>query len=125
MFYVLSTLASVSILLFILSFFVSNRFKALEEQLEQLTMTMMQNNYQTKQKMKVLEEELLAEDLTEEILKQPYKPDQPVRKPNLVHTIQNMYEKGYTPHYIAKQTDLSEHDIQSIVRQWNKEGGIR
>lgn len=124
MIYVLSTLAAISVVLFISSFFMNDRLKDLEEQIEHVSLTMMQNNYQTKQKLKVLEEELLAEDLTGEIMKQPFEPAAPKKKqqPPLLETVHSMYQKGYKVHYIAKQTDLSEHDVQSLVQQWKSEG---
>ncbi|MGP4061705.1 hypothetical protein [Halobacillus sp. H74] len=122
MLYALGTIAAVAIVLFILSFFMNDRMKGIESQIEQVSMTMMQNNYQMKKKMNVLEEELLAEDLTEEIMKQPApKPETPKQLP-LVDTVLSMYKKGYKLHYIAKQTNLSEHDVHSLVQQQKSEG---
>ncbi|SFJ20707.1 hypothetical protein SAMN04487936_101322 [Halobacillus dabanensis] len=122
MIYTIATIASIGIVLFILSFFMNDRMKELENQVEQVNMTMMQHNYQMKKKMKVLEEELLAEDLTEEIMKQPLKKHDSSRALPLVDTVQSMYNKGYKIHYIAKQTNLSEHDVHSMVKQQQSEG---
>lgn len=55
-------LFSFSIVLLVLSFFKKDKYKELENQIENLTMTVMQENYQIKKKMKVLEEELLGND---------------------------------------------------------------
>lgn len=55
-------LFSFSIVLLILSFFKKDKYKDLETQIENLTMTFMQENYQLKKKMKVLEEELLGNE---------------------------------------------------------------
>ncbi|HHY73011.1 MAG TPA: hypothetical protein GX497_07280 [Bacillus bacterium] len=55
-------LFSISIILFILSFLKKDKYKELESQVENLTMTVMQENYQLKKKMKVLEEELLGNE---------------------------------------------------------------
>lgn len=55
-------LFSFSIVLLVLSFFKKDKYKELESQIETLTMTVMQENYQLKKKMKVLEEELLGND---------------------------------------------------------------
>ncbi|MCA0970078.1 hypothetical protein LCM20_05735 [Halobacillus litoralis] len=117
MIYVITTLLSVSILLFILSFFMSSKMKQLEDQVEQLSMEMMQSNYQTSQKLKVLEEELLAEDLTGEIMKQ-----QKPSSESVVDTIYSMYQKGYKPNYIARQTGLDEDDIHAFIEQWKSQG---
>lgn len=55
-------LFSFSIVLLVLSFFIGNKYKDLEAQVENLTMIVMKENYQLKKKMKVLEEELLQDD---------------------------------------------------------------
>jgi hypothetical protein len=59
MVYILIGLFSFATLLLCLSFFKRDRVKDLEEQLEQLSLTMMQENYQMKKRIKILEEELL------------------------------------------------------------------
>ncbi|GEN52067.1 hypothetical protein [Halobacillus faecis] len=127
MIYVIGTLAAVGIGLFVLSYFMNDRMKELENQVEQINMTMMQSNYQLKKKMKVLEEELLAEDLTQEIMKQPprkVEPPQSRQSLPLIDTVISMYQKGYKTHYIAKQTNLSEHDVHSMIQQ-QKSGGVQ
>lgn len=55
-------LFSFSIVLLILSFLRKDKYKELENQIENLTMIVMQENYQLKKKMKVLEEELLGNE---------------------------------------------------------------
>ncbi|HHW36933.1 MAG TPA: hypothetical protein GXX18_06815 [Bacillales bacterium] len=55
-------LFSFSIVLLVLSFFKKDKYKELENQVENLTMIVMQENYQLKKKMKVLEEELLGNE---------------------------------------------------------------
>lgn len=117
MLYVIITLLSVSIILFTLSFFMKDRMKQIEDQVEQLSMEMMQSNYQTNQKLKVLEEELLAEDLTGEIMKQHTSSQN-----STVKTIYSLYKQGYKPNDIANQTKVDERDIRSFIRQWEKEG---
>ncbi|MBM7660835.1 hypothetical protein JOC85_001607 [Bacillus mesophilus] len=59
MVYILIGLFSFAILLLFLTFFKRDKVKDLEEQLEQLSLTMMQENYQMKKRIKILEEELL------------------------------------------------------------------
>ncbi|MFQ3542770.1 hypothetical protein Q7A53_01695 [Halobacillus rhizosphaerae] len=118
----LITLASISVVLFLFSFGMNDRFKDLENQVEQLSMKMMQDNYQMKQKMKILEEELLAEDLTSEILKNPYKKTASSTLP-FMDKVKSMHNKGYKSHYIAKETNLEEHDVRSILQQFSREGG--
>ncbi|GIO27541.1 hypothetical protein [Ornithinibacillus bavariensis] len=56
------TIVVIAIALFILSFFVNDRFEKIESDLEQLSISTMQETYQLKKKVNVLEEELLQED---------------------------------------------------------------
>ncbi|MEW9677929.1 hypothetical protein ABRT01_17545 [Lentibacillus sp. L22] len=61
MMYVLITLIAVAVVLFILTFFMNDKFADLESQVEQLSISSMQDTYQLKKKIKVLEEELLTD----------------------------------------------------------------
>ncbi|WP_099158511.1 hypothetical protein [Virgibacillus ndiopensis] len=63
MIYVLITLIAVAIVLFVLSFFMNDKFEEIENQLEQFSISTMQDTYQMKKKIKILEEELLTEDI--------------------------------------------------------------
>ncbi|WP_373892821.1 hypothetical protein ACUL41_08940 [Virgibacillus natechei] len=58
----------VAVVLFILSFFMNDKFKDLESQVEQLSISTMQDTYQMKKKIKILEEELLPEDIMQNTL---------------------------------------------------------
>ncbi|MFC3039069.1 hypothetical protein ACFOGI_02215 [Virgibacillus xinjiangensis] len=66
MLYAAIAIIAVAVVLFVLSFFLNDRFKEMESQLEQLTLTTMQDNYQLKKKVKILEGELLTQDLGNE-----------------------------------------------------------
>lgn len=68
MLYAIIAVIAVGVVLFILSFFMNDRIEDLESQLEQFSITTMQDTYQMKKKIKVLEEELLTEDLPDELL---------------------------------------------------------
>ncbi|MBC5637216.1 MULTISPECIES: hypothetical protein [Ornithinibacillus] len=59
------TIVVVAVVLFVLSFFLNDRFEKIESELEQLSISTMQDTYQLKKKVKVLEEELLTEDYQE------------------------------------------------------------
>ncbi|WP_226583043.1 hypothetical protein [Halobacillus litoralis] len=122
MIYAFGAVAGSAIVLFILSFFLKDRIKEVENQVEQLNITMMQSDYQLKKKMKVLEEELLTEDLTEGIEPPNFQGKENPRQLPLMDTVLSMYNKGYKIHYIAKQTSLSEHDVQSFIHQKKMEG---
>lgn len=55
----------IAVLLFVLSFFMNDKFEDLENQIEQLSISTMQDTYQIKKKVKVLEEELLTDDISD------------------------------------------------------------
>jgi hypothetical protein len=55
-------LFSISILLLLFSFIKRDKVKYLEEQVEQLSLSLLQETYQIKKKIKVLEEELLISE---------------------------------------------------------------
>ncbi|MCH1624934.1 hypothetical protein [Fredinandcohnia quinoae] len=65
--YAIIGLLSIAIILLIISFFGRDKVKVLEEQVDQLTLTVMQESYVLKKKLKVLEEELLMNDTSFEI----------------------------------------------------------
>ncbi|MFD1850270.1 hypothetical protein [Oceanobacillus bengalensis] len=58
----------VAVALFVLSYFVNDKFEELEGQVEQLSITTMQDTYQMKKKIKILEEELLPNNLDDDML---------------------------------------------------------
>ncbi|MFC4404209.1 hypothetical protein [Gracilibacillus xinjiangensis] len=52
----------IAIILWILSFFMQDKFKQIEEQFEQFSISTLQETYQLKKKVNILEEELLVND---------------------------------------------------------------
>jgi DNA invertase Pin-like site-specific DNA recombinase len=101
-----------SILLFFLSFFQKDRYSALAKEVEDLSMTMLQENYQMKKRLKVLEEELMMDG--ESSKKSPYT----VRKP-IHEVVRNqviaLYQQGIPLDQIAKQSALSKSDVKHII----------
>jgi len=63
MFIAISTILVIGVVLFILSYFMNDRLDELESQVEQNSITTMQDTYQMKKKIKVLEEELLPGEI--------------------------------------------------------------
>lgn len=117
MIYTIITLLVVAIALFILSFFANDKFKQLENQIEQISLSTLQDSYQMKKKIKILEEELLPNDMgfTEQAIS-------PQRKTPLVKRVEQMYRRGDSPCEIAKSTNLSEYDIDSLIKQFSNKG---
>ncbi|RLL48072.1 hypothetical protein D8M04_02015 [Oceanobacillus piezotolerans] len=68
MIYAVIAILIVAVALFILSYFVNDKFEDLESQVEQLSITTMQDTYQMKKKIKILEEELLPEGLDQDMI---------------------------------------------------------
>ncbi|HLR01142.1 MAG TPA: hypothetical protein VK111_00145 [Virgibacillus sp.] len=66
MLYAILAVIITAVILFILSYFVNDRIEELESQVEQLSISTMQDTYQMKKKIKVLEEELLTEDISKD-----------------------------------------------------------
>ncbi|MDL4841542.1 hypothetical protein [Aquibacillus rhizosphaerae] len=112
----LISIATIGLLLIILSFFMNDKFKQMEEQVEQISITTLQESYQMKKKIKILEEELLSEDLSEPEFRRPENNQSP-----LMRKINHLYKQGATIKEIAIETKLSEYDVHSIVNQLSKE----
>ncbi|WP_411953448.1 hypothetical protein ACKXGF_09075 [Alkalibacillus sp. S2W] len=121
MIYVLTTLLVIGISLFIISFFMSNRFIDLEQELEQLSMSQIQNQYVLNNKIKVLEEELLSETMD---INFHTKQEQSVKEtgsehkePAIVAKVKSLHQQGYNPKEIEQQTGLAEDDVKIIIQQ--------
>lgn|SRR5690625_1743464 len=110
------TLISVSLLLIILSFFMNDKFSDLESQLEQFSISTMQDIYQMKKKIKILEEEILSENMTETPTQSG---EVEMNQPAVIQQVYNLYEQGYPISDIAKLTNLSSFDIQTIIKNSN------
>lgn len=121
MIYIFMTIILIAIGLFVGSFFFSDKLQSIEEQLEQFSIATMQDTYQLKKKVKVLEEELL----TNEPIARPrankqesnYQiTDDLENKPLLVQKIHHLHEQGFSLEDISRETNLNNHDIQTILK---------
>jgi|SRR5690625_3180812 len=110
------TLISISIVLIILSFFMNDKFAELESQLEQFSISTMQDTYQMKKKIKILEEELLSENISEKVT-----PSSEIdsNQPAVIQKVFKLYKQGYPISDIAQLTNLSDFDIQTIIKNSN------
>ena len=100
-----SILLVISCFLFILSFFRKDRNKEVDEQIENFSITLMQEIYQLKKKIKVLEEEILVGQ-DEVYFSEP----QTLDRPQLRDHILSLYEDGYSVEDIAESKGLSEQN---------------
>lgn len=111
-------LLSTSILLFIISFFQSDKVKELEKEYEQFSMKMLQENYSLKKRVRLLEEELLIDE--------PWiREKQAVsssKGPNeiLINHVRALHNQGLPIDQIAKQSTLPLSTIENILSQYEK-----
>ncbi|MCP8616866.1 hypothetical protein [Salirhabdus salicampi] len=106
------SLIIISIVLYILSFFVQDRFGELEKQIEQLSISNFQESYKLKKRIKVLEEELLMEAMPEKFTQK-----ETMSQPPLLKEVQRLSAQGLTVKEIAQKTALQEHDVKAIIYQ--------
>lgn len=116
MFGILLTLITVSIILFAITFKMNDSFSQLESQFEQLSITTMQDTYQIQQKLKVLEEELLTENLVDLNINSEQQVANNSTQPFLLKEVHRLYDEGNSIANIAEQTELSTHDIRTILQ---------
>lgn len=122
MIYIFLTLAGISVTLFILSFFMNDRFKQIDDQLEQISISSIQEIYQLKKKVKVLEEELLSEDISKHWQSATSREAQP----SVIERIKTMYGNGMSPDQISKQFSIPEQEVRSLLlREMNPSKGVR
>ncbi|MEJ9210036.1 helix-turn-helix domain-containing protein [Bacillus smithii] len=110
--FILGLLAA-SLLLFILSFFMKSRFKTMEQQLEEISLQFLQENYQVKKKLKVLEEELLMGDPYSEEKNTHQKVNEIIR-----NQVISLYFQGKSMDQIAKQSSLSLSQVKQILKPY-------
>ncbi|MFS0613872.1 hypothetical protein [Lederbergia ruris] len=113
-------LFSLSILFFLISLFQPDRTKALEKELEQLSMKLLQENYLLKKRVKVLEEELLTPDFQES-----FSMKEPSNKPNeiLKNQVIALYHQGLNLGQISKQSSLPINKVQQIISTYESSLG--
>ncbi|MGG0847391.1 hypothetical protein [Peribacillus simplex] len=118
-------LFSLAIVLLIISFFSKDKVAKLEEDLEQMTITYMQDIYQLKKKVKILEEEFVIQD----------DPVPPVKTKSLVTSnevepiheilksqVLSLYSQGLSLDQIARQSSLTKEQTISVIEQQRLRG---
>lgn len=118
-------LFSLAIVLLIISFFGKDKFAKLEEDLEQMTLTYMQDIYQLKKKVKILEEEFVIQDDPVPSVK-----DQSTVTSNDIEPIHeilksqvlSLYSQGLTFDQIARQSSLTKEQTISVIEQQRLRG---
>ncbi|MGZ0086393.1 sigma factor-like helix-turn-helix DNA-binding protein [Caldibacillus thermoamylovorans] len=110
--YAIVALAALSMVLLIISVFAKDEFKPLEEQIDQLTVSLAQETYQIKKRLQVIEEELLIPERR--------RPASPRRGGALSPTdrrILLLHKQGFPLEDIAAQTGLTVSEVERAVRR--------
>ncbi|MGG0788247.1 hypothetical protein ABE132_05845 [Peribacillus simplex] len=118
-------LFSLAIVLLIISFFGKDKVTKLEEDLEQMTLTYMQDIYQLKMKVKILEEEFVIQD---DIV--PPVKDKSTVNPNDIEPIHeilkrqvlSLHSQGLSLDQIARQSSLTKEQTISVIEQQRVRG---
>ncbi|SHN11796.1 hypothetical protein [Gracilibacillus kekensis] len=116
MLYAVCTLIIIALILWIASFFMQDKFKQIEDQFEQFSISSLQETYQLKKKISVLEEELLMDDMS---IQQSIHPSTNAsQQTTILKRIKELYNQGYETDYIAEQVNMNEYDVISIIKQF-------
>lgn len=90
-----------------------DKIAELEGQLEQFSLSTMQDTYKMKKKIKILEEELLTNPIYDSE-ESRYK-HSPLEQPTLIQRVSQLHKQGYSISDIEQLTDLNSDQIQEII----------
>ncbi|MBG9590351.1 hypothetical protein [Cytobacillus firmus] len=123
---ILLSLLILSLGLFILSVFLRDPYKELRDEMDQMSMQQIQEMYQIKKKLKVLEEELLVADepFTQHV---PAEPSTHSAEKREVHEIIKnqvmlLTRQGLSVEQIARQSSLSPDEVRTIQTEMKFRG---
>lgn len=117
---ILISLLGLAVLLLLISFFQKDPYTELKEEIDQFTLQQVQELYQLKRKVKILEEELLVPDdhYSESAT--------PVHKREIHDIIKNqvwsLAQQGKPIEQIASLSSLSTEDVYNILDDYAKRG---
>lgn len=121
--YIVLSLIVLAAILFALSFFLKDPYKELREEIDQLTIQQIQDLYQIKKKLKVLEEELLVNDSI--LDKQSSFNTGKKQIHNIIkNQVWSLAQQGMDLNQIAKQSSLSTQEVQEIINEFVDKGQI-
>ncbi|HWO98017.1 MAG TPA: hypothetical protein VNM45_17100 [Bacillus sp. (in: firmicutes)] len=116
--YTIIFLMVMAIIIYLLSFLKHSKMEALEKQVEQLSLSMMQETYQLKKQIKILQEELMIESF--QSLCRDSMPVGPIimdKTLPLQPQIIRFHKEGYSIQEIAKHTSLPLEEVRLIIQQ--------
>ncbi|THE15463.1 hypothetical protein E1I69_01005 [Bacillus timonensis] len=115
--YAFIILLGIAILLLVISFYGKDRIKMMQEEIDQLSLSVVQETYLLKKKMKILEEELLTNDIDYEM-----GPPQASAMSLSNASILSLYDKGLSYEEIGHKTNLPVEEVRLILEQAKKMG---
>ncbi|CAM3997098.1 hypothetical protein [Mesobacillus thioparans] len=121
--YIIISLIVLAALLFALSFFLKDPYKELREEIDQLTIQQIQDLYQIKKKLKVLEEELLVGD-TNLDRQSSFNTGKKQIHEIIKNQVWSLAQQGMDLNQIAKQSSLSTQEVQEIINEFVDKGQI-
>lgn len=121
--YIIISLVVLATLLFALSFFLKDPYKELREEIDQLTIQQIQDLYQIKKKLKVLEEELLVGD-TNLDRQSSFNTGKKQIHEIIKNQVWSLAQQGMDLNQIAKQSSLSTQEVQEIINEFVDKGQI-
>ncbi|WP_210365940.1 hypothetical protein [Bacillus sp. REN3] len=119
--YIFIGLAVLALLLFILSFFLKDPYKDLREEIDQLNIQQIQDLYQIKKKLKVLEEELLINDPAVEKQTTFHSGKKQIHE-IIKNQVRSLAQQGMDIQQIARQSSLSAQEVQEIIIDYTDKG---
>jgi Mor family transcriptional regulator len=120
---IIISLVALAALLFGLSFFLKDPYKELREEIDQLTIQQIQDLYQIKKKLKVLEEELLVNDSILE-KQSSFTSGKKQIHDIIKNQVWSLAQQGMDINQIAKQSSLSNQEVQDIINEFVDKGQI-
>ncbi|WML54068.1 hypothetical protein RCG17_05210 [Neobacillus sp. PS3-12] len=115
---IMMVLLGLSLLLLLISFFQKDPYKELKEELDQLTLQHVQEIYQMKQRLRILEEELLVSEDHFTTVSNDTRDIHEIIK----NQVFSLAQQGKTIEQIASQSSLSKKDVYSILEEYAEVG---
>lgn len=116
MLYIIGTLIAVSVILFIMSYFMNDRFNEVEEQIEQLSISTSQDIQFIKNKFLEAEANVSKVQAETSQNKTTSKIDNHVEEPLKNQKVYHLHQQGYSIEDIAQRTELTEDEISKILK---------
>lgn len=104
-------LFSLSLLLFILAYFKKDRITELEKQIEEMSITQMQELYILKKKIRSLEEQATLDEQQTTFIRQA----KSYSKQQLLREVISLYTQGFQIEDIAQQTGLTHGEVELFL----------